>query len=186
MAMTNNIVITGPPSSGKSTIIKELSVHGYNTVPETAALNIDRVEIKLNEDESIEDVVDTLNFQKSVTNKRLIAESLNGVHTNSTTILDRSLIDNIAYRRYFGVPVGQKLKQVVQDRYDKVLFFEPLSFEQSGATYEDSEIEQENLKHALRSTYEHYESAYDEIHSIPETGIEPRLEMVIDHIEDKV
>jgi len=184
--MTNNIVITGPPSSGKSTIIKELSVNGYNTVPETAALNIDRVEIKLNENESIEDVVDTLNFQKSVTNKRLIAESLNGVHTNSTTILDRSLIDNIAYRRYLGVPVGQKLKQVVQNRYDKVLFFEPLSFEQSGATYENSETEQENIKLVLKTTYEQYESSYESMHSIPETGIEPRLEMVIDHIEDRL
>jgi len=184
--MTNNIVITGPPSSGKSTIINELSVHGYNTIPETAALNIDRMKIKLNEDESVQDVVDTLDFQTSITNKQLVAESLNGLHINSTTILDRSLIDNIAYRRYFGVPVGQKLKQVVQDRYDKVLFFEPLSFEQSGATYENSETEQENIKLVLKTTYEQYESSYESMHSIPETGIEPRLEMVIDHIEDKV
>jgi len=191
--MTNNIVITGPPSSGKSTIIKELSVNGYNTVPETASMNIERSKIGFDrsgtvpqKDGRIEDVVSTLKFQNSITTKQLIAESQNGIHDDSTLILDRSLIDNIAYRKYLDVPVGEKLKQVVQNRYDKVLFFEALELDESGARYEKSKSEQKEIEHILFDTYDEYDIDNDDMHTILECGVESRLEMVIDHIEDRL
>lgn len=182
MKSQNNIVITGPPCSGKSTIMRELSALGYQTVPEASRMIINRWQIESDDDECMSDVADKKWFQDMITRKRISSEISNGIGDDSMLILDRSLIDNIAYRNYLGVTTDEKLKRISQDRYGKILFLKGLPLEQDGVRYE-SEGDQEKLSHIIEQTYQNNGYNLPEENFIEVDTIEHRLQSIVERLE---
>ena len=97
--MANNwYVITGGPSTGKTTLIKELSKRGYCTAPEAARTLIDAA---LADGVAVEERrIDERRFQYDVA--RLKQEVENTQSTNDITFFDRGMQDTVAYLRYYG------------------------------------------------------------------------------------
>ncbi len=176
--MTNNIVLTGPPSAGKSTLMREISALGYQTVPETARMEIERMK-NSRSGMKIQNESSKRYFQNRITQRRLAAESANGIDTDETVVLDRSLIDNIAYRKYLGVKTPQYLHDLAEGRYDTVVFLEGLPLEKDGIRFE-SEKDQKAIGKKIRLTYEKYEP---EINFIPVNGIDTRLDDILPIIQ---
>ena len=176
--MTNNIVLTGPPSAGKSTLMREISALGYQTVPETARMEIERMK-NSRSGMKIKNESSKRYFQNRITQRRLAAESANGIDTDETVVLDRSLIDNIAYREYLGVTTPEYLYNLAEGRYDTVVFLEGLPLEKDGIRF-DSEEDQRKIGMKLEYMYQDYEP---EVNYIEVDSIDTRLDEIISVIQ---
>jgi predicted ATPase len=97
-------------------------------------------------------------------------------------ILDRSLIDNIAYRNHLGISTHEQLKRISKDRYDKILFLRGLPLQQDGVRYE-SEEEQEKLSHIIEQTYQNNGYNLPEENFIEVDTIEHRLQSIVERLE---
>jgi len=107
------IIISGPPSSGKTTIINELKDRGYTCMPEISPLNID------------------VNIQK---NKLILSEFLFSKRheqykniNNALSFYDRSLIDVIAYMNLWNENYPPLWDNIIHNlRYYKNIFYTPV------------------------------------------------------------
>jgi len=127
-------VITGRPSSGKTTLIKRLSDLGYATVPETARSIIDE---SLSNGISVEELrADERRFQESIVRRKLDVEA--NTRRDRLTFFDRGLPDSIAFYKVYGLDPSE-VENVSRNRYRlKVFFLEQLPFEKDYARKEDT------------------------------------------------
>lgn len=179
----NNIVLTGPPCSGKTTVMHELSALGYTVVPETARMEIIARKVRHDQDTAVVDtdeIVSAPDFQTEVIQRRLAAEARNGIDTGEIVICDRSLLDNIAYKRYFGERVPPYLRQLAEERYDHVLYLEGLPLEQDGIRHENPS-ERDKLANLLKEAYT--ESYNDQLTTIAVADVEKRVKQIVSEIE---
>lgn len=124
MKQANNwFVITGGPSTGKTTIINQLERLGYDVVPEAAREIIDEA---LAKGISLEELrADELKFQNSIFNRKIQNESK--LSPEKLTFLDRGLNDTIAYLKYYGfTPDQAEMNYIAQASYKTVFVLEPL------------------------------------------------------------
>lgn len=140
-------VITAGPSAGKSSTIRELSARGYRTLPEAARILFDQ---KISEGIDPEEVRARDDFHQLMedTNRRVERE----IPDSGVVFMDRSLADNIAYRRQFGADVPGELKEEVIGRYDNIFLLERIEFKDDEVRSEDEE-EAAELQELLRQTY---------------------------------
>ncbi len=127
--MTNNwFVITGGPSSGKSTTIQLLKDKGYKTTTETARSFI---ESQFDKGFTMDQIrSDHLKFQRTVFNLQCKLED--GLASKELTFLDRAVPDTIGYLRYRQLSVPKDILDVCSQnmkRYKKVFLLEQLPFE---------------------------------------------------------
>jgi len=94
LPQTNWWVVTGGPSTGKTTLLELLSNYGYNTKPEAARVFIDQ---ELEKGRSIQQIRgDEKRFQEEVLNLKY--ETDEATNENETVIWDRGTDgDSIAY-----------------------------------------------------------------------------------------
>ncbi len=104
--MTNWYVITGGPSSGKTTTVDMLRGLGYTTTIEHARHYLD---LKRVEGKTVEEVrARRLEFQHGVLAMQLEQEA--SLDPDETIFLDRAIPDSLAYYRFFDIePDGQLL-----------------------------------------------------------------------------
>jgi|APHM01.1.fsa_nt_gi Predicted ATPase len=182
-------VITAGPSAGKTTTLRELSARGHYIVPEAARLYIDQ-EISEGRDE--EEVLSDPDFQEDILQIDRRLEN-NIPEDQDTVFMDRSLMDNAAYLRYFGdteVPqtgIAKKpedlrmAEQVLEDgtgRYDNVFMLEQLPFEDDYARREDPQQAKE-LHEELRDAYQ--DAGYNPI-DIELAPVDQRADEIMQHI----
>lgn len=154
--MTNNFVITGPPCAGKSSTINHLSAVGYQTVPETARMEIEHRKITEDINCDSEELVATKELQDEIVSRRIYAEESNYIYTDEVTVLDRSLIDNIAYRKLLDVEIDSITSRFdLENRYDKVFYFQPIDYEQDNIRFENEETQYEIASY-IKSTYSEF------------------------------
>jgi predicted ATPase len=167
-------VITGGPSSGKTTIISRLSKMGYQTIPESARLLIDR---GIREGKKLEDIrIDEKEFQLKVLEMKIKLE--NELSKDRIVFIDRGIPDTIAYFQLYGFNVKEVLKTCQEKRYKKVFFLEPLHFEKDYARIEDEEIAKK-LNELLKNAY--LGLGYEVI-SVPKISIEERIEFILSNL----
>ncbi len=132
----NWIVITGAPSSGKTTVLSELEKMGYKTYEEWARVYIDS-EIK--NGKSIKDIrKNELEFQKKILQLKIDFEKT--LNPESTLFLDRGIPDSIAYMKLCGYGKDPILKKASKNcTYKKVFLMELLEFEEDYARTESKE-----------------------------------------------
>lgn len=175
-------VITAGPSAGKTSTLRELSARGYNTIPEAARILFDQ---RISEGDNPEEVRKEPDFHEQVEriDKNLEQETkekkLRGFY--NVVFLDRSLADNIAYRKHFGNNSEEKinnLKEECTGRYDKIFLLERIDFEDDEVRDEDEE-EAEEIHQTIRCVYE--ELGYDVV-DVPLMTVSERA----DYIENEI
>ncbi len=166
-------VITGNVSSGKSTLIQELAIRGYQTVPESSRVLIDRY--RANGVSAQELRKDEARFQKMVFELKLQVEKL--LPKDKPVFLDRGLPDSIAYAQVCGLN-PKIFNDPLPNRYRKIFFLEEVSFEQDYARVEDEQT-RKKIGPLLLKAYQ--DLNYEVIH-VPALVVEKRVLFILDRI----
>jgi predicted ATPase len=120
---SNWYVITGGPSSGKTTLIDALSKLGYKTHPEAARQVIDRARASGQTVEQLR--ADERAFQEQVFETMLQRERQ--LSRQDILIFDRGLGDSLAYLNSYGWQPSKTMAQTwPQVSYQTVFLLEPL------------------------------------------------------------
>lgn len=176
-AANNWYVITGGPSSGKSTLIEELAKLGYKTHTEAARLVIDetlatgQTLAKLRADEQ--------HFQRMVVDKKIEQEGqLDQVEVN---ILDRGMQDSLAYlQAYNWHPDAVEKSACQKAQYKKVFLLEQLpSFTTDYARTEDAAFAKK-LSLLLNKVYK---AAGMTPIKVPVMPVKDRLQFIIERMD---
>lgn len=172
----NWYVITGAPSSGKSTIITRLAKQGYKTTEEYGRLLIDQ---EMAAGKTLEEInVDSVAFEEAWVELQGQAEA--ALNPQQQIIFDRGVLDTLTYFKCYGWPVTPKIKQwCSQARYKKVFLFELLEYEKDYARIETEETAQKMQE----LFYEAYVEAGYEVIRVPKDTIDNRLKLVMSHLD---
>lgn len=130
----NWYVITGGPSSGKSTVIKLLKDLGYTTTHEVARHYIDLQQIN---GRSVDEIrANQRQFQHKVLNLQIDLERR--LDPQEMIFLDRGLPDEMAYYKYFNLDPDEKLVEYLKTAtYKKVFVMDLLPLDKDYARTED-------------------------------------------------
>jgi predicted ATPase len=131
---TNWHVITGAPSCGKTTLIDQLADKGFQTVPETAHLYLEK-EMALGREIS-EILKNRAHLQRILIDMQLGIE--HDLHANDVTFLDRAVPDCLAFHRLFGLNPNDFLAECFHYRYASVFILDPLPFQENGVRDADA------------------------------------------------
>jgi len=146
---TNWYVMTGGPSSGKTTTVNLLKKRGYKTTIEHARHYIDTQRITGKTTEEIK--ANQLAFQRGVLGMQIEQEKALSPH--DTVFLDRALPDALAYYRFLNLPEDVALREALASTsYKKVFILDPLPLVQDYARTEDAD-DQKRIHELLVDVY---------------------------------
>jgi predicted ATPase len=176
--MANNwYVITGGPSTGKTTLLAELEKLGYKTIPEAARTLIDQAlskgvaanELRADEKKFQEDQV------------RLKEKNESSINTKLPVFFDRGMHDTIGYMRYYNFNVEDWIEEIMhKSRYQKVFLLEPLPiYHRDYARTENDDFIQ-NIHELLHDTYTEFGM---EPISVPAVDLDGRVKFILDKVK---
>lgn len=168
-------MLTGAPSSGKTTIIKLLEEKGYKVLYEIARIYIDQ---ELKKGKTIQEIrKDEVDFQKKILNLKIYYESR--LNPKITTFLDRAIPDSIAYNGLLGLPKDKYLDKIIKKTsYKKIFIFGKLEFEKDYARTESKE----KIKKLEKLIEETYRNLSFPITIVPKMSIEKRLKFILNNL----
>lgn len=174
---TNWCVITGAPSSGKTSVIEELARRGYQTEPEEAR---EFIEACLRRGKKIEDVRRHGDWlQREI----LFFERRRERHLNRQKLifLDRGIPDSLTYSRLAGLELST-IKAVAREfQYRAVFIFNRLSIVKDGIRTEDDALAQ---KIDLDLERDYTDLGYSPVR-IPVMSISDRTDLVLRALEKR-
>lgn len=160
------IVITGGPSSGKTSLIRELERRRLATVPEAATILI--------KEGRFHPLKDPLSFQREVLKLQLKLEGEAERRGAPVLFCDRGVYDGIAYLRFYNLP-PELIPFPKGRRYDLVFYLEQLPYVKDEVRFETPE-EAARIARLIKAVYE--ELGYDPI-PVPPLPIEERADLVV-------
>ena len=174
--MSNWYVVTGGPSSGKTTLVNRLAELGYQTAVEDARHYLDLQRL---EGHSVEEVrARHREFQLAVLKMQIANEARFG--PEDLVFFDRAIPDSIAYYRFLSLKPDPLLKTALKhNHYRKAFVLDLLELHPDYARTED-EAEQHRL-HAL--ILQAYHEQGIEIVKVPVLPIDERVQYVLDRLE---
>lgn len=171
-------VLTGAPSSGKSTLLGELASQGYRTQIE-AARHVIEEEVAKGRD-FLELRKNARDFQHEVLEMKLRWEA--DLPRDETVFFDRGIPDSLAYYRHEGVAIDDVLTSAIQKaKYRKIFVLDPISKENfvlDGARSETWEGAQA-LNRMLEEAYR--ELGYDVLR-VPVMSVRERADFVLKNL----
>lgn len=172
---TNWCVITGGPSSGKSTVIRLLKDMGYETTTELARHYIDLQRINGRSTEEIR--ANQRQFQHKVLNLQLKIERR--LDPKELVFLDRGLPDELSYYKYFNLEPDEKLMEHINDFiYRTVFIMDLLPLDSDYARTEDVAAQ-----HALHQMIiDTYLERGEPIVFVPVLPPKERVEFILNHL----
>ena len=172
---TNWYVITGGPSSGKTTTVNLLKARGYKTTIEHARHYLDK---KRSDGKTVREVRKLqAEFQLGVLQMQL--EQENEISAEDVVFLDRAIPDALAYYRFLNLPEDEKVLGAMRNVcYKKVFILDCLKLVKDYARTED-EAAQKKI-HALIS--EVYESLPFPVIHVPVLPPEERVDFILKNI----
>ncbi|MDY6837315.1 MAG: ATP-binding protein [Thermodesulfobacteriota bacterium] len=175
MSDTNWCVISGAPSSGKTTLVEELERRGYRVIHEVARAII---EAGMEQGRTLEEIrSDAESFENLVLNTKIAIEA--DLPKDEVIFLDRAVPDSIAYFEIAGLNPEEALAKSPRNRYKKVFLLDRLAYLRDDARIEDQE-EAASLDQSLEASY----SALGyEVIRIGVMPVKERLTRVIEEIE---
>ncbi len=172
---TNWYVITGGPSSGKTTTVNLLKNRGYITTFEHARHYLDTQRLM---GRTIEDVrKQQREFQLGVLDMQI--EQENQISPDVLVFLDRAIPDALAYYRFLNLPEDEKLTAALLTvSYKKIFILDCLPIMKDYARTEDAAAQQKI--HAL--LIEVYESLGFPIIQVPVLKPEERVDFILNNL----
>jgi predicted ATPase len=164
------IVITGGPSTGKTTIINLLEVMGQKVVHELAT--------KIIKEGKYLPWVDRAKFQSEVLRRQLAAEAAI-LDFDNPIFLDRGAFDGEAYYIADGLPVPPAFSTIDPSQYDLAFLIEELNF------FDQNEVRREDLEFTkkISATLEGcYTSRSIRVIRVPAMMPHARVEFILKHV----
>jgi len=122
---TNWHVITGAPCCGKTTLIGQLAGKGFQTVPESARLYIEREMASGRTNHPIRE--DGAALQRGIVDMQLRIEG--GLRAKDVAFLDGAVPASLAWYRAYGLNPNEILRECFHHRYASVFVLDPLPFQ---------------------------------------------------------
>jgi len=172
---TNWYVLTGGPSSGKTTTVNLLKKLGYRTTIEHARHYIDtkRVAGKTTEEIKGNQIV----FQKGILDMQI--EEEDNLSSEEVIFLDRALPDARAYYKFLKIPEDEQLTRAVENSsYKKIFILDPLPLINDYARTEDEEAQ----KKIHNLIVEVYDSLPAPIVHVPLLPPNERVDFILKHL----
>jgi predicted ATPase len=125
-------VITGAPSSGKTTLIHLLAEKGFQTIPECAR---QYMEEEIARGRTIEEIHENaVALQRRVVALQLSVEG--GLKADDVVFIDGGVPSSLAWYRLFGLNPNEILRQCFHRRYASVFILDRLPLELDGLRFE--------------------------------------------------
>jgi len=174
-ANNNWYVITGGPSTGKTTVVDILTKRGYKTTIEHARHYIDTMRI---DGETVEEMRNNKKkFQLGVLDMQIEQEA--SIMPEDLVFLDRAIPDALAYYQFLDIDYDEKLLNAVKESsYKKIFILDRLPFQKDYARTEDEEAQKKIHKLII----EVYESLGFPIVFVPVLPPKERVDFVLDNI----
>ncbi|MBX3074704.1 ATP-binding protein [Candidatus Obscuribacterales bacterium] len=166
------IVITGGPSTGKTTIINLLEVMGQKVVHELAT--------KIIKEGKYLPWVDRVKFQSEVLRRQLAAEAAI-LDFDNPIFLDRGAFDGEAYYIADSLPVPPAFSTIDPSQYDLAFLIEELSF------FDQNDVRREDLEFTkkISATLEGcYTSRNIRVIRVPAMLPHARVDFIMKHVAD--
>ena len=175
MIKTNWYVITGGPSSGKTTTINLIASRGYKTTIEHARHYIDTQRQK---GKTVEEVrKNQEEFQMGVLDMQIEQEE--NLAPNDMVFLDRALPDALAYYYFLELPLNRKLTDALKIySYKKVFILDILPLVQDYARIEDGKAQKKIHDLLIRV----YSSLNVPIVRVPVLSPEKRTDYILNNL----
>jgi predicted ATPase len=172
----NWYVITGGPSSGKSTVIRALQDMGYKTTLEAARHYIDLQ--RMNGRSTDEIRANQHQFQHKVLNLQVDIEKR--MDPKQEIFFDRALPDEVAYYKYFDLEPDEKLTEHLKNAvYKKIFIMDLLPLDADYARTEDREA-QAALHNLIIDIYK---KRGEPIVYVPVLPIKERVKFILNHLK---
>ncbi|TYB71844.1 ATP-binding protein [Bizionia saleffrena] len=174
-AKTTWHVITGGPSTGKTTVINMIAKKGYKTTIEHARHYIDTIRT---EGETVEDLrKNKRKFQLGVLDMQIEQEA--EIDPKDLFFLDRAIPDAMAYYQFLSLDYDEKLLNAVKNTsYKKIFILDRLPFIKDYARIED----EEDQKKIHQLIIEVYTSLEIPIVFVPVLPPVERVEFILNNI----
>lgn len=172
---TNWYVITGGPSSGKTTTVNILRERGYITTMEHARHFLDTQRLK---GRTIEEVrKNQREFQLGVLDMQI--EQENEIAPEVQVFLDRAIPDALAYYRFLNLSVDEKLIKALQTvSYKKIFIMDYLPLKNDYARNENAEA-QKKIHELITEVYESL--SFPVVH-VPVLPAEERVDFILKNL----
>ena len=175
MTETNWYVITGAPSSGKTTLLRELEALGYRVIHEVARAFI---EMEMEQGRTLERIrADKETFENQVLHAKMAMEER--LPKDQVIIFDRAIPDSIPYFALAGLDTKGVIAKSPRHRYKKVFVLDRLPYTKDQARIENGETAS-RLDGALEASYRMLGYEVIRIGVMP---VEDRLSFVLQEIE---
>lgn len=184
------IVITGGPSTGKTSVIKYLENLGYPCLHEVIRLmTLEQKEEKNDlvfKTNPIVSVADPKEFNQRILNARVSQyNSLDGIDTHESVFFDRGIPDVLAYMDCFGQAYETDFEKACTDHpYDQVFIMPPWR-EIHVSDNERFENFEESLQVYGCLTHSYTQLGY-EVEVVPKMAIAERATYILDSIKNKM
>jgi predicted ATPase len=132
-AKTNWIVITGAPSSGKTSVIMELAQRGYATQSEVAR---EVIEKHLKEGKTLAEI----RAQEGALQREMLGIKIareRALDTRKTVFMDRAVDDSITYYRLAGLDPAEAIEASRLFQYRAIFIFDRLPLVKDDVRSED-------------------------------------------------
>ncbi len=172
---TNWFVITGGPSTGKTTVINLLTERGYKTTIEHARHYIDTMK---EEGRTVEEIrANKRKFRLGVLDMQIEQEA--ELSPSETVFLDRAIPDAMAYYRFLKLEYDKILLDAMKEvAYKKIFILDRLPFVNDYARTEDEQAQK--LIHQL--IIEVYQSLEFPVVFVPVISPDERVEFILKNL----
>lgn len=174
--MKNNwYVITGAPSSGKTTTLKALEKKGYKVFYEWARIYIDA---EMKKGRTLKEIrKDELEFQRKILELKVNFE--NKLPKKDFVFMERGIPDSTAYMQMCGIKNDKDLAKALKNCfYKKVFLVELLKYELDYARTE-SEEEARLIESLLEKSYT---DIGIKVTRVPKMSVEKRVKFILDNL----
>jgi len=178
----NRVIITGGPSTGKTSIINELESRGYNCIHETSR---EIIQESLANNSDVLPWKDLMKFSERVINQRVEHyHSVVSKNSKKYTFFDRGIPDVFAYMEHDNLEIPKDFLKLGKSlRYHTKIFITPAW----KAIYENDNERVEDFSKAEKLEkfiYNTYKNLGYEVIEVPKATIENRIRFILDHLEE--